>query len=745
MGTCKISSLYKRPTKSITIPYINIIDSIQKKVPFKGMLKVFNLSKLHALIYQLVNDFIDDYEGERYHLYTDRHDSTHPNGKIKFNYVMESIFGPQCKLDDDSRTQLKLSQVNKLPFHSPTIARQPKWRIGNVIQNHNNLKDEKNIIENHKRRNVHTSLCNNTIEGHEDAVVIIDKKELADISLHQVIEKRLGERDINTATKLELLSPKDRFLGIDKMLKNFNINNGAISSNSLSETSNNDISTNVSLGKNPELETNMVPGYDTIGRYDYLLFLKNQTIQSLFDQGMATLENLNSLMKERGLRGEVKECLSILAEMKQSGIKVSTETYNNMLIGCMHNKNPKVARYLYLCLKADVLEPDLKTFTLLIKTHVDSGDVAGAFSLYRKMEKDNIKADLVLYTVLISGLIKVGQIDNAWRFYNYMRTWRLIEPDQVLFGIMIKSCVKTGDAEKALCLYDEMIKMLLHPTNIVYEELIHCLSQRREFFQKCFHFYNQLKLEQHPISPRVILYLLRACEVTGNSRKARHILVEAEQLKIPIGEEMYIATIRVIAGQIRYEKMSEIEKMHNLQRVWQIVHKMIQSNIMLGTKLLNSLILVYENACYHDYALDVLQYFPLFNAIPDHMTYFILLRMLGPKLQDPGRFFTLWNSIKNHITPRRTFLCMALDMAIVSKSAKRTLEVLNDMYAAKAFPTSQLMKRLYSFGKSITEIHMMINNLVSLQRQVIFQKRKKESEILSSYMLEHKLKSCHNL
>ncbi|BAM40562.1 pentatricopeptide repeat containing protein [Theileria orientalis strain Shintoku] len=538
------------------------------------------------------------------------------------------------------------------------------------------------------------------------------------------------------------------------------------------------------------------------GRYSHLRVYRNESVDSIVNRGIGVSEGINSLIKERALRGLSKECLEILSEMKKRGIEVSTETYNNCILSCAKTRNAKLARYLFLCLRSDLITPDLKTYTLMIKTHINCGDTSSAFSIYRKMEKEGTRADLVVFSSLIDCLVESKQVSGAWRLFNYMRTWRLIEPDEVLFTIMIKSCSVSRDAEKALSLYQEMLSLNLYPTIHTYTELIRCLSKRKEYFHECFQFYNKIKSQEYTIDAEIMSHLLEwlfsggggntisntasitmiSCCTVGNVRRARELLLEASRIGVEPTLEMYNTYIKTLARQMKLNKMSENEKINHIQKTWEIA-KAILSKYMAGsgsstsigvsdvdpsgsdygdisstiststtnsanatssankevTRLLNSVILVYESGCYHDYALEVLKCFPRFNAHPDYMTYFILLRMVGPGMKDVGRFFALWDEAKSHITPQKTLLYMALDMAILSRSAKKTLEILNDMYNAKVFPTPSLMKRLYESGKRITQIHMMINNLVTLQRKLTYHEKLNENKMLQTYIDENEL------
>ncbi|GFE55681.1 pentatricopeptide repeat domain-containing, putative [Babesia ovis] len=456
---------------------------------------------------------------------------------------------------------------------------------------------------------------------------------------------------------------------------------------------------------------------------------------------ISSCHDANLHIKHRIAHGDLKGALKVMSEMKSSGLKVTNETYNNLLLGCQGTDKVEIARYIYLCLIADGISPDLTTYNLLIKAHVTASDISSAFTLYRKMEKEGIDADINTFTILIDGLVTKGYSDSAWRLYNYIRTWRLMEPNEPLFTIMIKACVSSNNAEKALAIYDEMQKLNICPSNYTYEALIHCLSRRKDHAHQCFALYNRLKASENRITYDTYLHIFHACEVVGNPRKVNDILRDIHASGFAINEQMALAVARALISDIQSPDASSFDKVSRIKRVWNVVHSLLSVKNTVTPNLMNTIIEVYERAGYYDYALDVLSYFPRLDVKPNNDTYSILLRIFAERMQDPGRFFALWNRVRMKIAPNQELLNMALNMALVSNSSKRTLEILEQMYTAKVYPSSDLIRKLHQKGKNVTQIHIMINKMLSLQKSETYESKKKESQMLQTFINEHKLRS----
>merc|ERR1712176_1358393 len=112
----------------------------------------------------------------------------------------------------------------------------------------------------------------------------------------------------------------------------------------------------------------------------------------------------------------------------------------------------------------------------------------------------------------------------------------------------------------------------------------------------------------------------------------------------------------------------------------------------------------------------MLQQYIVFGAEPDSVTYRQLLEMLGRDIGDVGRFFALWEAVPKEPKPADELYHLALEMALETRSAKRTCAVLEELYDARVLPTPQLTERLADTGRNVIQIHHLVGKFVALNK-----------------------------
>ncbi|CEL94120.1 unnamed protein product [Vitrella brassicaformis CCMP3155] len=468
----------------------------------------------------------------------------------------------------------------------------------------------------------------------------------------------------------------------------------------------------------------------------------SRSFEEILEEGRASVDNCNAMIKAAAMKGDVDMCLSIHDKMKLHGFDPNADTYVGLIQAATVKKNAAMARLFYLRMRSQLITPTEKVYAALINAHVQEGDLTAGFALLRKMEDEGLKPNVIVYTTLIDGLVDQNKIDKAWRVFHDIRTWKLIDPDEVLFTVMIKACARRREAEKAINLLDDMRAMGQYPTDVTYTELIHACSRRADFFQKAFDFYNQMQAEDMPVGVQVFEHLLGACASKGDVKKAKEVVKQMGRREIPMTQWMYHQLISVFATAMRLPKVSDNERLCNLRYAWSVVQDMRRKELPIDTHSLNAVMQVYINGGFAQYAIDMLQQFAHFKCEPDATTYFALLRTLGKDLKDPGRFFALWDYMRENskVVPNQAMLHLALDTAMTSRSAARTVKVLQEMYQLKVYPTAQLTDRLAKVGRKITEIHRMVALFIKLQKEDVWTKRKNETAVMLSKIDEHELR-----
>lgn len=458
-------------------------------------------------------------------------------------------------------------------------------------------------------------------------------------------------------------------------------------------------------------------------------------------EGKASLANCNELVRAQALQGRMDDAMRTHDAMKLHGFEPDAETFVSLLAGAAKQRDADLSRQLFLKMREQLISATPKVYATLMQAHVRAGDTASGYSLLRKMEDERLQPDVVVHTVLINGLVAEGRLEKAWDEFHSIRTWKLIQPDEVLFTVMIKACALNEEAERALNLLDDLRMCGLYPTDVTYGELIHAMSTTPDHAWKAFDFYRQMQAEDLPLSPFIFEKLLQACRNLGDAKRARATVQEMNEHGIDLSPDMYCHLVGLFATALRRPKVTETEKLQHLRCAWYVVAEARRtcSDQLDWTAMLNEVLGVYVAGGFTNFAMDMLRQYPLFGAEPDAETWEHLLTMFAKDLKDVGRFFTLWGAIPKDPQPPDELYHLALDMALHSRSSRRTCAVLEEMHAAAVFPTPQLTERLAKAGRHVIQIHHLISKFITLNQQLKVSQAKRETGLLQTHMDEREV------
>jgi len=469
------------------------------------------------------------------------------------------------------------------------------------------------------------------------------------------------------------------------------------------------------------------------------------TFADLVQSDKVSIQNFNDLIRATAMQGRVEDAMEIHNKMKMFGFEPDSDTYVSLMTGVTFS-NPSVApefsRQCFLTMRQNLISATEKVYGAMMKAHVVGEDLTSAFALMRKMDDEGLKPNVVVYTTLIDGLVKANKLQIAWDTFYEMRTWKLIQPDEVLFTVMIKACAKNAESEKAVNMLDDMRMCGLYPTDVTYTELIHACAKRADMAHKAFEFYREMKVQDMPLTGHLSEWLLEACGSKGDIGHAYTVVQDMVAANIPLNRRMYTSLIQTFASAMRVPNVTDQEQMRNLRFAWQVVTDMRSRGVMPDTRTLNALVQVYAAAGFSRYAIEMLEQYEPLGCVPDAHTYRILLEMLGRDMKDVGRFFALWQHMVTHtnIRPAPELHHLALQVAMDSRSAQRTVSVMEDMLAAKVFPTVDLIDRLAKVGRTVLEIHQLVGQFIDLNKEVTYRRAKRETDLVKLQIEEQQLR-----
>ena len=492
-------------------------------------------------------------------------------------------------------------------------------------------------------------------------------------------------------------------------------------------------------GINPDLMSSVqtalerFPGIERQKRYEELVGC-NHTVESLIQSNLASIENFNLLIRSLGVKKQPNEAFSVVDSMIKLGYDPDQDTFVSLIMAA--HSDADLARSAYLRMRQLLIPPNEKVYGALIKAHVESGDLASSFSLLRKMEDECgiPPTSPVIYTTLLDGLVKADKLDVAWDRFRSWRTWRDVKPDSVMFSVMIRACRKNQECERALGLLDDLRASGEFPTDITYSHLIECMATRSDFANRAFDFHSQMQLEGFELNSIVAKSLVKACSKIGDIHKLRKTIKDIANANIPLTSGIYADCIRTISTHISLHAKSDGEKAANLRLAWYIVADLKGKGVKITSSILNALTDTYTQAGLVNEAVGMLAQFESFQVAPNTRTYEILLEQFA-KVNDIGRFFALYDQ-QQSLSDKMYHL--ALDLAIESRSSKRTVSVLEHMLARNIRPLPKAAERLAVVGRQIVQIHQVVGRMVAQQRDDTHEQTQKDHSLLNLELEEHK-------
>ena len=87
------------------------------------------------------------------------------------------------------------------------------------------------------------------------------------------------------------------------------------------------------------------------------------------------------------------------------------------------------------------LQPDIYSYSTLIKAFIESNQLEDAFIIFDKMKNSDMIPTQPIFSKMISGCIQANKVDKAWEVFDSMRL-SYHQPDEVSFTLMLQACAK---------------------------------------------------------------------------------------------------------------------------------------------------------------------------------------------------------------------------------------------------------------------------------------------------------------
>mmetsp|Transcript_1339 Transcript_1339/g.3260 ORF Transcript_1339/g.3260 Transcript_1339/m.3260 type:complete len:604 (-) Transcript_1339:290-2101(-) len=279
----------------------------------------------------------------------------------------------------------------------------------------------------------------------------------------------------------------------------------------------------------------------------------------------------NTLMKGHVQAGSPTQCYQVYEELRASGLQPSEITFGILLDACIDARDfdrarttfaelrssgltPNVVHYTtfmkgllsagHLDEATDLLEemlgwpgtqPDLVTYTTLVKAHSDCGSVRGAFRVLDRMSDQGVIPDSVILNVALSGCCaKPLEAAQVFQVLRWLTRRHGLQASTTTLSILMKALSLTGSWDDALELLDTAPERLgLWPEKRIYLQLAQGCA-RAKCGPKILAVYEATvkaaRLGRLVLDEESSSRLFRLCVSCGQKAAATKILQEASAL-----------------------------------------------------------------------------------------------------------------------------------------------------------------------------------------------------------------------
>merc|ERR1719310_2517662 len=115
-----------------------------------------------------------------------------------------------------------------------------------------------------------------------------------------------------------------------------------------------------------------------------------------------------TLIKGYGLEKDLASALALFREMPSEGVPYNTITYNSIIDACVKSGDLATAESLLqeITSPGSPLEPDLITFSTLLKGYCQIADLDKALQVAEAIKECGLRCDELVYNTLMDGCVR---------------------------------------------------------------------------------------------------------------------------------------------------------------------------------------------------------------------------------------------------------------------------------------------------------------------------------------------------
>jgi len=188
------------------------------------------------------------------------------------------------------------------------------------------------------------------------------------------------------------------------------------------------------------------------------------------ESGHQLLKQAQSNSATKGLVNAVIYCSVLKGFSHQRRFAKAWEVYEEMLAANLQGQFTSV------------------TYNTLIDVCARNGEIARAGSLLEGMAKQKIEPNLVTYSTILKGYCQENRLDQAFALLETMKKSASLKPDELVYNTLLDGCARQKLYSRGMAVFKEMQDVGVRPSNFTLSVLVKLIGRDRrllEAFEVC--------------------------------------------------------------------------------------------------------------------------------------------------------------------------------------------------------------------------------------------------------------------
>jgi len=253
--------------------------------------------------------------------------------------------------------------------------------------------------------------------------------------------------------------------------------------------------------------------------------------------------------------GDVEGGYELIHEIEQDAAcstVVNAIIYCSVLKGFSHQKNFDRVWSIYQEMLSKRKDFSIVTYNTLVDACSRCGEVSHIPILLKDMTKLSIEPNLITYSAILKGYCAENKLDKAFELYESMLQTTKFRPDEIMYNSLLDGCARQGLYERGMQLLEEMQKEGVSPSNFTLSVLVK-LATRSNRLEKAFELCEDISKKYHfKLNVHVFNNLIQGCIAHKDLPRAMGVLQRMvhERVRLDVRTYSLLLKAHIFVGEL---------------------------------------------------------------------------------------------------------------------------------------------------------------------------------------------------